>query len=105
MAQGGHLVTPVVLTDAERQVLQQWAQQSNEPLARRAKIVLECAAGSSPADAATKLGVTTKTVQRWKRKFLEQRLEGLSNRVHPKQQSVTSGTTGKTKRSLRKAFV
>jgi hypothetical protein len=104
VTQGGHPVTPVVLTDAERQTLQQWVRQNNESLARRAMIILERAAGASSTDTATKLGISTETVRRWEKRFLDERLGGLFNESHPKQSPATSGTTGKTKRRLRSAF-
>jgi len=75
----------LVLTDDERQALQTWAARpkSTQQLAQRARIVLACADGLDNQAVAAKLGVTTQTVGRWRRRFTESRLEGLVDQPRP----------------------
>ena len=76
---------PLVLTDGERARLAAWARDpSAGPLAQRARIVLACAdgppgpaAGRPVARVAAELGLSRDTVRKWRRRFLERRLEGL----------------------------
>jgi len=55
--------------------------KSAQALALRARIVLACADGLSNKDAAVKVGVEPHTVSRWRRRFVEQRLEGLDDEL------------------------
>src|ERR1700674_2637187 len=52
-------------------------------LARRARIVLECARGGANTAVARKLGVTHQTVGKWRARFLERRLDGLLDEPRP----------------------
>jgi transposase len=76
---------PVVLTDEERQVLEGWARRRKtaQALALRSRIVLACAAGRSVTEVAAELGTSRTTAGKWRSRFLEARLEGLSDEPRP----------------------
>jgi transposase len=67
------------LTSEEREKLQTMARRpkSAQAMALRARIVLGSEQGMSNAGIAGKLQVTAATVGKWRRRFLESRLEGL----------------------------
>lgn len=75
----------LILSDDERQTLKTWAgrPKSTQRLATRAKIVLACAEGLNNKTVAAKLGVCAATVGVWRRRFVERRLEGLSDEPRP----------------------
>lgn len=75
----------IVLTGDERETLQRWARRakSSQALAERCRIVLGCAAGKSNQDVAAELGITAQTVGKWRRRFAQKRLEGLSDEPRP----------------------
>ena len=54
-----------------------------QDLARRARIVLSCAEGLNNKMVAAQLGVSQATVGKWRRRFLEARLEGLYDEPRP----------------------
>src|SRR2546421_4411613 len=85
MAERGRPKAPLVLSDAERQTLQQWARRAKtaQALALRAKIVLACAEGTNNQDVAASLGVWPQTVSKWRARFVKDRLEGLSDEPRP----------------------
>jgi len=72
------------LSDVERNQLVVWSQDSSARLAVRAQIVLRCAEpGAVYERVAVDLGVTTMTVAKWRQRFLEARLDGLSDTQRP----------------------
>ena len=75
----------VVLTDEERETLQRWARRpkSSQALAQRCRIVLGCAAGKPNKEVAAEVGVWPQTVGKWRRRFVERRLEGLADEPRP----------------------
>lgn len=75
----------LVFTDDERQTLQTWATRpkSTQQVAQRVRIVLTCADGLDNQAVAAKLGVTKQKVGRWRRRFIERRLEGLVDQPRP----------------------
>ena len=85
MSKGGRPKAPLILADDERQKLQTWASRpkSTQRLATRAKIVLACAEGLDNKAVAARLGVNAVTVGKWRGRFLEGRLEGLSDEPRP----------------------
>jgi transposase len=82
---GGRPITRVVVSPSERITLEQWARRrtTSQGLAQRARIVLRCAAGLSSDAVASELRVTRQTVGRWRRRFLERRLDGLLDEPRP----------------------
>jgi transposase-like protein len=69
---------------AERELLQQLVKAHSTPqaLALRARLVLRCAAPDHPTNqqVAADFGCTPETVARWRRRFHDQRLQGLHDR-------------------------
>ena len=61
--------------------MQRWARRakSSQALAQRCRIVLGCAAAKSNKEVAAEVGVWPQTVGIWRRRFIERRLEGLSD--------------------------
>jgi len=67
------------LSEAELTGLRSLASRRNtaQGLALRARIVLACAEGGQNKDVAARLGLARQTVGKWRRRFIEQRLDGL----------------------------
>lgn len=85
MAGKGRPTAEVVLTDEERDTLIRWSRRpkSSQALAQRCRIVLGCAAGKSNQDVAAELGIWPQTVGKWRRRFVDKRLEGLVDEHRP----------------------
>ena len=73
---------PIHLTDAQRDDLEEIARLNALParFVQRAKIVLLLADGVSARAVETKLEVSRPTIAKWRRRFLEHGVEGLTNR-------------------------
>ena len=76
---------PLVLSDDERRVLKGWERRRKtaQALALRSRIVLACADGAAVSAVAAELGVSRTTAGKWRSRFLEARLEGLSDEPRP----------------------
>ena len=86
MPRTGRPKAELTLTDAERVQLQRWARRakSSQALALRSRIVLACAVpGVSNKRVAADLGCSEPTVGKWRRRFVERRLEGLVDEDRP----------------------
>ena len=85
MSKGGRPKALLTLSDDERQKLDTWANRpkSTLRLATRARIVLACAEGRDNKDVAARLHVNIATVGKWRKRFLEDRLEGLADEPRP----------------------
>ncbi|WP_264023060.1 IS630 family transposase [Mycolicibacterium pyrenivorans] len=85
MAGRGRPVVELTLTDDERETLQRWARRSKSSLAlaQRCRIVLGCAAGKSNQEVAAEEGVWPQTVGKWRRRFLDSRMDGLADEPRP----------------------
>ncbi len=75
----------LVVAPSERERLEEWSRRPKtaQALAMRARIVLRCAAGEDNTQVAEELGVTRQMVGRWRRRFIERRLEGLLDEPRP----------------------
>lgn len=85
MARTGRPLAVLVLTGEERDQLVRWQRRrkSSQALALRSRIVLRCAAGVSNKRVAAELGVSQPTVGKWRSRFCEMRLDGLSDDPRP----------------------
>jgi transposase len=81
----GRPIPPLALTDEERGMLEQWTRRPTtaQALALRARIVLACERGNTNTVVAQELRVTGATVGKWRRRFVEQRLDGLLDEPRP----------------------
>jgi transposase len=79
----GRQLVALVLSDGERLELSSLAsrRKTAQALATRARIVLACAEGKQNKDVAADLGLTQATVGKWRRRFVEQRVDGLSDEL------------------------
>ncbi len=75
----GRRLAALVLSEAERAELGSLAARRNtaQALALRARIVLGCAAGEQNKMVAARLRVAPMTVGKWRRRFVERRIDGL----------------------------
>jgi transposase len=82
---GGRPKAALVLTNAERETLEQWARRpkTGQALAQRARIVLACATGIANTAVAKRIGVTMQTVGKWRARFVTHRLDGLLDEPRP----------------------
>jgi transposase len=75
----GRRLAPLVLSDEERSELKLLAarRKTGQALAQRARIVLACAEGSDNKDVAANMNVDPATVGKWRRRYVERRMDGL----------------------------
>jgi transposase len=73
------VLSPLELSETERSQLRSLAgrRSTAQALALRARIVLACADGGQNKQVAAALGLDRQTVGKWRRRFLEHRLDGL----------------------------
>ena len=81
MARGRKSSLRLVLAPEERQTLERWQRSTTiaAGLARRGKIILLLAAGSTPFAVAQAVGVQRTVVRQWAKRFLAQRVDGLAD--------------------------
>ena len=74
-----------MLSDEERLQLTRWARRSKtaQALALRSKIVLAAAEGFTNVDVASRIGVASHTVAKWRARFAADRLDGLVDEPRP----------------------
>jgi transposase len=85
MAAMGRPKAELVLSNEERLTLERLVNRrtSAQALAMRARIVLACAKGDTNRAVAEKLGVSQAMVGKWRRRFVEHRLDGLFDEQRP----------------------
>ena len=81
----GRRLEALILTDTERSELAALAARPKtaQALAPRARIILACAEGLENKAVSQQLGVPAMTVGKWRRRFLDQRVEGLRDEPRP----------------------
>jgi putative transposase len=79
---------PLILTEAERRELQQMTQSRMLPAGdvMRSRMILLLADGVSYQKIQDLLDTTAPTIARWKSRFLQHRIGGLTEELHPGQQ-------------------
>ena len=83
--QRGRPTVTIVLTAEERETLERWARRPStaQALALRSRIVLAAAAGQANIEIGAALGCHPVTAGKWRRRFAQQRLDGLSDEPRP----------------------
>lgn len=81
----GRPIPPLTLSADEQRTLETWTRRGKtaQALALRARIVLRCAEGKTNTMVAAELGLAKDTVGKWRRRFLERRLDGLFDQPRP----------------------
>jgi transposase len=78
---------PIELTVEERAQLEAWEHRrsSAQALALRSRIVLAAAEGPNNSEIARDLGIAVSSVRKWRNRFAEHRLDGLTDEPRPGQ--------------------
>ena len=86
MARGtGRPMAVLVLSDEERSYLERQARRRRvaRSISDRCRMILRCADGLTNKVVAAEIGVHEHTVGKWRRRFLKERIEGLSDEPRP----------------------
>ena len=81
----GRPLTELTLCGEDQETLARWVRRPKtaQALAQRARIVLSAAEGRSNSAVAAELGITARTVGKWRRRFTEQGPDGLLDEPRP----------------------
>src|SRR6266571_6904707 len=92
MTRTGRPKAELTLSDNERATLERWARraQSSQAIAQRANIILACAEGYSNQETAALLRCHQATVGKWRRRFIERRLDGLHDEPRPEREPTVT---------------
>jgi transposase len=85
MARPGRRLLHLELSAEEREALERFVRRRKtaQQLATRAKVILLCADGHANRDVASRAGVHETTVCKWRRRFMDKRLDGLLDDPRP----------------------
>ena len=99
----GRPTVAIVLTEAEQQHLESMARRSRTApqLARRARIVLGCAAGQNNKTVARRVRVSPATVGKWRTRFARDQVDGLLDEPRPGITTLETTPPGATHWSTR----
>lgn len=89
------VATLIELTEDERDTLSTWVRRTTteQRMVQRARIVLEAAAGKTTKEVAALLQVRPATVSRWRTRFAQHRIAGLSDAPRPGKPAKYDETT------------
>ena len=78
---------PISLSEDKQQELQRMSVSRSLPAGDvlRARLILMLAEGRSYAEIQKRLNTTAPTISKWRKRFLEQRIDGLMQERHPGQ--------------------
>ena len=81
----GRPIAPLVLSAQERAYLERQVRGRRvaRSLSERCRIILRCADGLASKDVAAELGLHEHTVGKWRRRFLQDRCDGLLDEARP----------------------
>ena len=81
----GRPLAELILSDEEKEILTRWSRRrkTSQALALRCRIVLSCAKGESNISVAQELQVTRPTVGKWRKRFIDQGIDGLMDEPRP----------------------
>jgi hypothetical protein len=98
MARGCRSPFSIFLSPVERAQLEQWQRSTTiqAGLAKRGQIILLRADGLALTEIARRLGVGRRIIRKWLKRFLNQRLAGLSDKPGRGRQPVFSPRGGGT---------
>jgi len=90
----GRVADEVVLSDEERAFLEAQVRRRKaaRSLSDRCRMILFCAEGLQSKDVAERLGVHEHTVGKWRRRFVRDRIEGLTDEYRPGRPRTVSDT-------------
>lgn len=88
----GRLADLVVLSGEERSFLEAQVRRHKVPrsLSDRCRMILRCADGLQSKEVAERLGVHEHTVGKWRRRFVTNRIEGLTDEHRPGRRRTVS---------------
>lgn len=83
----GRPLARLILSPSERERLQEWSRRGKtaQALAIRARIILQASEGLDNTEVAEELRVSAQMVGKWRRRFIERRLDGLADLPRPGQ--------------------
>ena len=81
----GRPIKPLVLSAQERTYLEGQVRRHRvaRSLSERCRVILRCADGLASKDVAAELGLHEHTVGKWRRRFLQDRCDGLLDEARP----------------------
>src|SRR5664279_934379 len=78
-------IAPLILSSDERAYLERQVRRHRvaRSLSERCRVILRCAVGVPSKTVASELGIHEHTVGKWRRRFLNDRIEGLLDETRP----------------------